>query len=355
MSNSDNIYDEFDFAKTFEEAEKRSIEHRYIDPLPNIKPALLNRSDIANYVSRTGMIFPFIPNKLKPASYEIELGDEVLYWDEKGEKTHLTRLTNKNTIKIRRNSITYVGVAAKFHLPFYIALRFNLSITHVHRGLLLGTGPLIDPGFKGKLMIPIHNLTTNDYSMRPGDDLIAVEFTKLSKDKNLKNNEAQVIYGSNVKKPDLSFDDYIKSAIKPLKTVESSLEQTIARAEAAVKSATEQVEKVRIESNKTSKIITVVGVFTAAALVIATIAAFFQTRSLILDAHKYVTDAAIIASRDSAQISEIKIQLNEQSNAIMSLKEKIISINQDIDNLKKDISKNYDKNNTPLQHNGNTK
>ena len=68
----------------------------------------------------------------------------------------------------------------KFHLPEYIAARFNLHIRHVHKGILLGTGPLIDPGFSGKLLIPLHNLTDNDYKSKGGEGIIWVEFTKLS-------------------------------------------------------------------------------------------------------------------------------------------------------------------------------
>jgi hypothetical protein len=63
-------------------------------------------------------------------------------------------------------------------LPNYIALRFNLRITHVHRGLLLGTGPLVDPGFQGRLLIPVHNLTDSDYPMDTNMALIWIEFTK---------------------------------------------------------------------------------------------------------------------------------------------------------------------------------
>ena len=65
-------------------------------------------------------------------------------------------------------------------MPRYIAARFNLRIKHVHRGLLVGTGPLVDPGFRGPLLIPLHNLTVDPYRMRGDEGLIWVEFTKTS-------------------------------------------------------------------------------------------------------------------------------------------------------------------------------
>lgn len=339
------IYQELDFAKTAEEANKRAETYKYSDPYPDIDPALLNKSDIAKYAAKTSMIYPFDPTKLKPASYEVKLGNEVLYWDKDGKKQHLIELSTKNSITLRQNSITYVGVETIFQIPFYIALRFNLTITHVHRGLLLGTGPLIDPGFKGKLMIPIHNLTTNDYIIRPGDDLIAVEFTKLSRDIILKAEDPVLekdVYGMNVKKPDLSFDDYINNAIKPLKSVESSLEQTIGKAKKEVEKAGTYIDKIREESRSTARIITWAGIFVAATLVLTSLTVFFQTRSLISDANKYVSDSTIslmnelprnINLSNNPTFQELNRLLSKQNDQIESIYSRISTLE---DQLKKE-------------------
>jgi hypothetical protein len=67
-----------------------------------------------------------------------------------------------------------------FRVPSYIAIRFNLKITNVYRGILLGTGPIIDPGFVGRLSLPLHNLTLNQYEFTGGEGLIWMEFTKIS-------------------------------------------------------------------------------------------------------------------------------------------------------------------------------
>lgn len=150
------------------------------DPFPNIAPSLLNSADIEDYVIKTGMIDPFCPEKLKPASYEVGFEGIVYFWDEDGEPHKIDTAIEK-IFTLPKNSIAFLFTKVKFSLPDYIALRFNLKITHVHRGILLGTGPLIDPGFEGNLLIPIHNLTTNNYVFNDGEGLIWVEFTKLSK------------------------------------------------------------------------------------------------------------------------------------------------------------------------------
>jgi deoxycytidine triphosphate deaminase len=174
MSNEVNRY-----AQSDEESAQRFERFATIDPFPNILPALLNSADISDYVAATAMIYPFYEGLQKPASYEVALLGKYIYWDGKGRKKSGAIERGKEFI-LRKNSIAFVTLEPMFRLPEYLALRFNLKITHIYRGILLGTGPLVDPGFIGKLSVPLHNLTTNDYRFIGGDALIWMEFTKLS-------------------------------------------------------------------------------------------------------------------------------------------------------------------------------
>jgi len=152
-----------------------------IDPFPRIPGTLLNSADIRSYVNRIGLIYPFHEKDLKSASYAARIAGKCKFWDEE-----LKRFVEKDLkssgdkIILKPNSIAFVGIEPTFRLPDYIALRFNLKITHVYRGLLLGTGPLIDPGFVGKISIPLHNLTSNEYIFSFNESLIWIEFTKTS-------------------------------------------------------------------------------------------------------------------------------------------------------------------------------
>lgn len=169
------------FAASESAAEKLAERWQTTDPFPEIPPALLNSGDIRDYVAVTAMLWPFQDDeeKLKPASYEVDLEGPYVYFDKDGQR-HSGDIERGKEFVLKANSIAFVTLEPTFRLPEYIALRFNLRITHVYRGLLLGTGPLIDPGFTGKLSIPLHNLTTNDYALVGGEGLIWVEFTKLS-------------------------------------------------------------------------------------------------------------------------------------------------------------------------------
>jgi deoxycytidine triphosphate deaminase len=155
------------------------------DPLMSrgINNSLLSAEHIYEYVMATGLISPFHmygeKRRLKKASYEGRIGDKAYFFDSGVLKPAIFR---GEFLQIPANSIVFVECDLDFRIPEYIALRFNLHIEHVHRGLLLGTGPLVDPGFRGKLCIPIHNLTSEDYEISRKEGLIWVEFTKTTSD-----------------------------------------------------------------------------------------------------------------------------------------------------------------------------
>ena len=169
------------FSISQEDAVARYANYGQVDPFPGIQSALLNSADVCDYVRMTGMVYPFYPDEdhLKSASYEVAILGLCIYWDHSGKRQERT-LGVGEKFSLIPNSIAFVEVEPTFRLPSYIALRFNLKISHVHRGILLGTGPLVDPGYEGKLVIPLHNLTTNDYVFTGGEALIWVEFTKIS-------------------------------------------------------------------------------------------------------------------------------------------------------------------------------
>ena len=133
-----------------EEAERRASDWRDLDPFgDNIPKALLSKEHIRDYVRVTGMLCPFFPDedgRLKAASYEA-WPSRFIRWNEAGQKLidNVDIEDYKiNGYELKENSITFMQIESKIRLPNYIALRFNLSITHVHRGLLLGTGPLVE-------------------------------------------------------------------------------------------------------------------------------------------------------------------------------------------------------------------
>ena len=163
----------------------------HFDPFDGIPPALLGAGHIAAYAIAASMIEPFsVENLTKPASYLVTAGGPCRYKNENGlvERFYLssdprhrdTELQVRDSIRLAPNSVCFVTLEPIFKMPAYLGARFNLLIRDVYRGLLVGTGPLVDPGFCGRLSIPLHNFTNKEYFIEAGEGLVYFEFTKLS-------------------------------------------------------------------------------------------------------------------------------------------------------------------------------
>lgn len=257
------------------DAAARARLYAHDDPLSSVPRSLLSSAEIYDYVLLTGMIHPFSEKALKSASYEAHIGGQCIWWDEDGQKEE-QQIARGDRLVLRANSITFVQAEPIFRLPDYIAVRFNLRITHVHRGLLLGTGPLVDPGFEGKLFIPLHNLTSSDYDLNTNDALIWIEFTKTTHGvvpTEEVASPARQFVGFPIDKKNLTPDQYLYKANLG-RPIRSSIPEAITRSQKAATDAAASAR--RIQSILTSAGIAVVLIVFA-----SLVALYFQVDSLI--------------------------------------------------------------------------
>jgi deoxycytidine triphosphate deaminase len=145
------------------------------DPFPEWQ-GMLSSDLIAFYDEKVGgMIRPWDESLLKPASYELTLGPNCLV---NGEIKVLT--DGDPWLEIPYNSIVFVSMGQWVRLPHYIAARFDLAIEFIYQGILLGTGPQVDPGFQGVLSCPLHNISSDAVHMRLGQPFAKMDFAKTS-------------------------------------------------------------------------------------------------------------------------------------------------------------------------------
>jgi|SRR5215469_555380 len=112
--------------------------------------------------------------KLRPAAFTLTIGDE--YADSEGKRKKLTEA--EPSFEMPPNSIVFVSIAETLDLPYYIAARFNLRVDWVYKGILLGTGPQVEPGFRGKLSCPLYNLTNRPHTIVLGDEFATIDFER---------------------------------------------------------------------------------------------------------------------------------------------------------------------------------
>jgi deoxycytidine triphosphate deaminase len=153
----------------------------WVDPDSSNTQGVLLSDRIGFYVDKVRLIEPFTDANLGPASYDLTLGAECWYAEHLKDTGQAKRILSPGErLILRPNSITFVSTREILNLPFYLVARFNLKLRFLHEGLLLGAGPQIDPGFRGRLSCPIHNISSEKISLSSGETFAVIEFHKTS-------------------------------------------------------------------------------------------------------------------------------------------------------------------------------
>ena len=113
-------------------------------------------------------------SKLRPAAFTLTIGDD--YRDSTGKPGKMNDASP--SFEMPPNSIVFVSIGESLDLPYYIAARFNLRVDWVYKGILLGTGPQVEPGFRGKLSCPLYNLTNRPHTITRGEEFATIDFER---------------------------------------------------------------------------------------------------------------------------------------------------------------------------------
>lgn len=141
------------------------------DPDPTTHGLLLS-DRIEFYARSVGLIDPLKDHNLRPASYDLTLG-KLFYKSGKVQE-----LKSGETLTLPPNDIVFVTTEEKLLIPYYMIGRFNLIIGLVYQGILLGTGPQVDPGYSGPLYCPLYNLSNQEVQIPQGERFATIDFIK---------------------------------------------------------------------------------------------------------------------------------------------------------------------------------
>ena len=109
------------------------------------------------------------------ASYDLSLGDQ--YW-QNGKKQTLDE--DNGFIQLKRGDFVIVSSKEIAELPNDIAARFDLTVGLFCRGVILSNGPQVDPGFRGRLICSLFNLSNSTFDLKRDQHYSTLEFIKLS-------------------------------------------------------------------------------------------------------------------------------------------------------------------------------
>jgi len=126
---------------------------------------------------KAGDIFidPFKESQIQPATYDLRVGEQ-------GATTSTKKLINireQGYLLLRPGDFAIITVLEKLRLSSQYVGRFGLRSKYTRKGLSATTGPQIDPGYEGRLILGLTNLTPKSASLPYKDDIVSVEFHRL--------------------------------------------------------------------------------------------------------------------------------------------------------------------------------
>jgi len=137
--------------------------------------AVLLSNEIEHFAIKYKMIDPFNRDNLKPAAYELTVGDEFSIGGKIGE---LKDNLHNNKITIPSFQVVVIKTGETINLPLFIIARWNIKVSKAYEGLLWVGGPQVDPGYVGHLYCPIYNLSDKDVIIKMNEPIAVIDFVK---------------------------------------------------------------------------------------------------------------------------------------------------------------------------------
>ena len=133
---------------------------------------LLVKRDIVDLIAASSLLTDADPENIRPASYDLRLGDQV--WCQ-GRLVELSDHTPTITVP----SYSYAIVIARENaaLPRFITGRFDVKVSLFLGGIILSNGPQVDPGYRGMLFCMLFNGSSRPRLLARGAHFATIEFT----------------------------------------------------------------------------------------------------------------------------------------------------------------------------------
>ena len=145
-----------------------------VDPHPD-KTGVLLSDEIIFYVGECHLIKPFSRKRLKPASYQLTVGDEAMVG---GRPRRLGDCWPNNSLSIPAFEVAVIKTDETLNLPRFLIGRWNIRVALAYQGLVWVGGPQVDPGYVGHLFCPIYNLSDKEVRIKKGDAIAVIDFVK---------------------------------------------------------------------------------------------------------------------------------------------------------------------------------
>ncbi|MGD1158048.1 MAG: hypothetical protein ABSA41_19785 [Terriglobia bacterium] len=126
--------------------------------------------------NREIILDPFDPARVEPASYDIRVGT----WAFSSSSKEKVNLSQKGVLIIEPGEFAVLESRERVELDTRTAAQLGLPSEYASRGLLMLSGPQIDPGFVGVLVVRMINLAPKPIALPYEAPFLTVQFFRLS-------------------------------------------------------------------------------------------------------------------------------------------------------------------------------
>ena len=279
----------------------------------DIMPGMFSSPQISQCLRIGQLLDEWDEKCLMSATYEMRLG-AFSCWYTAGIRTDwlLGKQEDVNrgihsSLSFKPNSLTFVTTLESFNMPMDVIARFNLLTKWVRKGLLLGTAPIVEPEFKGRLLIPIHNFSSNPVQVDFGERLIAVEFTKT-----------------------LPLDDSYIHNSAPMGNVKNFLEKT-GVVESSVSSALAKNQSLFNDIQNKTRTFSIAGAITLFLLICSALTLVINIFNVAENARKSASQADLVvknySQQNESEFKKFREEIRELEFTVQKLREELAARN----------------------------
>ncbi len=177
--------------------------------LRNARPTgVLLSDEIEFYIEHFKLVDPSKSANIKAASYELRVGKKYAI----GNKVF--SLSDGGVLTFPKFEVVVVEILETLNLPDFLIGRWNIRTRWAYEGLIWVGGPQVNPGFRGKIMCPLWNLSDKEISIPYGEAIAVMDFATTTPVKDKSNREPHWD-----KRTRVVFEDYVKDLRSGLVTL----------------------------------------------------------------------------------------------------------------------------------------
>ena len=142
---------------------------------------VLSKNDILYLCEYQNLIENFCQDNIQTCSYDLRMGSQYYYATNIGDDTvKIGSLQKGETLNIPPDAICYVITEESVNMPPDLTASISLPLKLIKCGVMLAAQPPYDPGYHGKTVALLHNLSNETVKIKYGQHILNIIFAELS-------------------------------------------------------------------------------------------------------------------------------------------------------------------------------